>query len=116
MTASMLDAALVVSQEVWIWTGIVLGVAAGLLGAYAGWRRAGRAGQGSPRVWVAAATLALALGLGVVVFRIRLDQGHRLLLLLPVLLLAYWFIWQVKAIRAARVSEPGGNQGRCQRK
>jgi len=105
-----------VSRAAWIWIGLILGSGAGVLGAYVGWKRS-RAGESDPpRMWVAAVTLALALSLGAVVSRIRLGPSHRLLLLLPVMLLLYWFTRQVRAIRAARGKGPGDATRRCQRK
>ena len=116
VTCSVEAAVLQASQETWIWTGVVLGVAAGLLGAYAGWKSAGGSRSGSASVGVAGVTLVLALGLGVVTSRIRLDPAHRLILLLPVAVLGYWFIRQVIAIHAARGGESGDDHGRCHRK
>ena len=116
VTCSVEAGTLQVSQHAWIWIGTVLGTAAGLLGAYAGWKRAGVSRPDSPRVWVAVATLVLALGLGGVVFRIRLDPAHRIILLLPVAALGYWFIWQVRAIHAARGKEAEDTEERCHRR
>jgi len=116
VTSSIAPGVLQVSQQAWVWLGIVLGAVAGMLGAYAGWRRAGGSQSDSPRLWIAAATLVLALGLGVVVAMLRLDPAHRLVLLLPVVLLGYWFTRQVKAIRTARSRESGDSGERCHRK
>jgi len=99
-----------------MWIGIGLGAAAGMFGAYTGWRRASRPEPDSPRLWVAVATLGLALGLGVVVAMIRMDPAHRLILFLPVILLGYWFTRQAKAIRAARGGESEDSRERCHRK
>lgn len=116
MTTSIASGVLQMNQEAWIWTGVLLGAAAGMLGAYVGCMRASRPEADSPQAWVACATLGLALGLGAVVTRIRLDAAHRLVLLLPVLLLGYWFIRQVGSIRRARGKESAENQERCHQK
>lgn len=113
MICSIEAGALVVILQPWIWTGMVLGILAGLLGAYAGWRSAGGSQAKSPRVWVAVVTLVLTLGLGIVVLRIGPDTACRSVLLLPVLLLGHWFIRQVRAIRAARARESGDDRERC---
>jgi hypothetical protein len=94
--------------------GILLGTGAGMLGAYAGWRRAWSPGAASFPRWVAAATLGFALGLGAVVTRIQSDPATRLILLLPVVLLGYWFVRQVRAIRVSRGKKSEDHRGRCQ--
>jgi hypothetical protein len=66
-------------------------------------------------MWVAAAVLDLAAGLGFVVSRIHVTAAGRLLLLLPVVFLGHWFIRQVKAILAARYTEPRDERERCHR-
>jgi len=104
------------NQQAWIWTGILLGSAAGILGAYAGWKRASGSEAASPALWVASVTLGLILGLGAVVTRVRLDPARRLILALPVVVLGYWFVRQVLAIRIARGRKSEDSQERCQRK
>jgi hypothetical protein len=116
VTSSIAPGVLQMNQQAWVWIGLVLGAAAGALGAYAGWRRAGGSESDSPRLWVAATTLGLALGLGAVIARIRLDPAHRLILLLPVVLLGYWFIRQARAIRVARGRRSEEHRERCHRK
>ncbi len=96
--------------------GILLGCGAGVLGAYAGWKRASSPGPASSAPWVAVVTIGLTLGLGAVVARVQLDPARRLILLLPVVLLGHWFVRQVRAIRVARGRKSEGYRERCQRK
>jgi hypothetical protein len=115
VTCSIETGALVVVRGPWIWVGVVLGILAGLLGAYVGLRSARASQPKSPRVWVAVATLVLTLGLGIVVLRIRPGSAYGLILFLPVIFLGHWFMRQVKVIRAARADESEGDRGRCHR-
>jgi hypothetical protein len=102
--------------------GIFFGVASGALGAYAGWRRArhgtgkhagsehnGGTHTGSDSVprWMNVTTLVLALGLGAVATRVRLDYGDRVLVFLPALIMGFWFVRQ---LLARRRKQAGGGQ------
>ncbi len=109
-----------VSQHGWVVVGIILGAAAGVLGAYAGWRQAaGPAGTRPPR-WIAALTLVLGLGLGAVALSMSVGHLQRALLLLPSATLGLWFVFQVRAIREAGKDEShscGADCGKgCHRK
>ena len=104
------------NQQVWIWLGVCLGAGAGILGAYAGWRKACRPGTGPTPLWVAATTLGLAAGLGAVILQVTRDPARLLLLSLPVVFLGLWFAWQLKAIQAARGRKPRHQRARRNRK
>jgi hypothetical protein len=98
------------AQRIWTLTGIFLGVAAGVLGAYAGWKSSrGPLSKGPARA-LAVFTLLIAIGLGAVALKVKVTWGIRTFLLLPSAFLGYWFARQTRTItRHGR--PPGRDEG-----
>jgi hypothetical protein len=88
--------------SLWITVGICTGVAAGVLGAYVAWRRSKRTYGAGVTTGTATLTLILAVAAAVSVFKVQTSWEHRLCLLLAPAFLVYWFVSQVRAIRAER--------------
>ena len=86
----------------WIIVGICTGAAAGIMGAYVAWRRSCRARGTAFSAATATVTWILALAATVTVFKVKASWEHRMCLFLGPAFLIYWFVSQVRAIRAER--------------
>jgi hypothetical protein len=90
------------ANSLWIAVGVLTGASAGILGAYAGWRRSRGEHAKAVNTGTALLTLLLALAAGLAVFKVKTSWQYRAFLILAPAFLLHWFVRQVRTVRAGR--------------
>ena len=85
--------------RLWIWLGIAIGVATGIMGAYAGWRQTHGGWTKGLAAGVVAVASVLAAGGVLVILRLPVSWENRVCLLLGPAFLIYWVLRQLVAMR-----------------
>jgi hypothetical protein len=86
-------------QLLWVWIGIAIGTAAGITGAYAGWRQAHGGWTKGFAVRIVVVASALAAGGVLTILRLPVSWENRVCLLLGPAFLIFWVLRQLSAMR-----------------